>query len=134
MDESNGWRDGLDRPWALEKFPLSYPGQIFFGCGPPQEYCRAPETALPRDFGRVFPDGGCTMSVGRVALVYFPENVVSSDLCASDGLGGYATAPVPTSSSSPVVLSTSEIALQSHNFYHSGLDLDNKNGINPCSL
>jgi hypothetical protein len=133
-DENNSWVDGLDTPWALENFPLSYPGQIFFGCKPPQEYCRAPASELPAMLADAQPSGGCTMAVGRVALVYFSENVVSSDLCASEGLGHYVTAPSPASSSPPLVLHTSELVLQSHNFYHSGLDPDGKNGNAACPV
>jgi hypothetical protein len=117
------WAAGLSAPEAM-------PQQKFFGCAPPEEICRSPVATLQRDLSATHrPDGGCTIEAGRVALIYFPEKIQSSDLCANNGLGHYVTAPTPITSRKPSLFSTSEVVLHSHNFYYPGVDFGANDGM-----
>jgi hypothetical protein len=122
--------DDFDPLWALEQFSSNHKSdQSFLGCTPPQELCRSPVESLPSELRiAVHPNGGCTVEAGRFALMFFPETIESSDLCASNGLGHYITAAQATKSRSPTLFSTSAVVVHTHNFNYPGVDFYAKDG------
>jgi hypothetical protein len=98
---------------------IGYPGKDFFGCPMPEQRCRTPKKNPAMSYA---PRPGCSLFVGRVALIYWPPDVTSSDLCANDGHGSYGT--VIATISTPRVFSTDVVTLHSHNFELPGMDAD----------
>jgi hypothetical protein len=106
-------------------FPFVRPGVPVLGCTPPERICKSlgyPLSGIHDDgdsFMNLVDVGNhCNIRIGRLALVYWPTKVLSSDLCANDGLGTYITSNEMENSPRVVTLESLKIErrLQEHFF------------------
>jgi hypothetical protein len=80
-----------------EWFPYARPKTPVFGCSVPESICKTYGNTIGKvvqtssGYSLLLRNRGCGVAVDRIALVYWPSEPTSSDICGNDGQGVYVT-------------------------------------------
>jgi hypothetical protein len=78
-------------------FPYARKDTPVFGCAVPQSICKTYGKTVGKvvstssGYSLFLRNRACGVAVGRIALVYWPSEITSSDICANEGQGVYVT-------------------------------------------
>jgi hypothetical protein len=73
----------------------------FFGCDPPLDICQSLQQKL-----RISGKDACAVRAGHFALVYWPPNLKTRNICGNGGLGEFETASADGASNPPATVTT----------------------------